>query len=261
MWREDNPSSLMVHSDRLVRTGLPTPRVHRPDTPSSWSASCLRLRPQPLTNEHAYERQRGPQVGRLGVFDKWVMCSFHHQCYRHTVLLSYTVLQTDSVAAQAVATKAKGERGCVLQSPWLQGVLPRGQRWSPWWQRSQKLTVDLPSDLLYHALTNLLYELLQVLHSDSSCCSHQPWYFYSSHSSFSPSTSVLLSLLLSTFLFVCVGSRRGLGGYVNWCPVHASSLLTISSPYLDWTWGSGGRVRGGGVAIIADLWLKKELLS
>lgn len=39
------------------------------------------------------------------------MCSFHHQCYRHTVILIYTVLHTDSGAAQAVVTKAEGERG------------------------------------------------------------------------------------------------------------------------------------------------------
>lgn len=45
------------------------------------------------------------------------MCSFHHQCRRHTVLHSYTVLQTDSVAAQAVVSKAGGERGGALLVP------------------------------------------------------------------------------------------------------------------------------------------------
>lgn len=36
------------------------------------------------------------------------------QCYRHIVFLSYSVLQTDSGVAQAVVTKAGGEREAVL---------------------------------------------------------------------------------------------------------------------------------------------------
>lgn len=67
----------------------------------------------------------------------WVTCTFHHQCYRHTVLLSYTVLQTDSVAAQAVVTKDEGERGGALLLPRLQVLLPSGQWRLPWRHGSQ----------------------------------------------------------------------------------------------------------------------------
>lgn len=50
-------------------------------------------------------------------------------------------------------------------------------------------------------------ELLQVLHSKSSCCSLLLW--YSSSSTIIPPSFFLL------FLNVCVGSRRGDGGYVD----------------------------------------------
>lgn len=73
-----------------------------------------------------------------------------------TVLLSYTVLQTDSVAARAVVTKAEGERGerpGLL--PRLQGGLTCRQRRASRRHGGQKLAVNLPSDLLGHALSDL----------------------------------------------------------------------------------------------------------
>lgn len=96
------------------------------------------------------------------------MCSCHHQCYRHTVILIYTVLHTDSGAAQAVVTKADGERDRALLSSWLQGVLPWRQRWTLWRHSSQQLAVDLPADFLCHALSNLDKRQRQKLKS-------QPW--------------------------------------------------------------------------------------
>lgn len=157
MWRKDKPSSLTVTgwSGQAFTPACIALTCHRHDLRPVWGPA-LHLS---LTSM----RMNSSVVHRWGgwgfMTSRWcvhfiisvtdIQCYSAIQCCRRTVLLLRLWL---------LRLKVKG--GCVLQSPWLQRVLPCWQRRSPWWQRSQKLTVDLPSDLLCHALTNLLDELL-----------------------------------------------------------------------------------------------------
>lgn len=94
---EEKTTSLMVHR---VRTGIPS--MHHTSTLEATTHVNVLV----LSGFFSHEGDvfiSSSVLQTYSVTDTW--------CSTQTVLLSYTVLQTDSVAAQAVVTKAEGERG------------------------------------------------------------------------------------------------------------------------------------------------------
>lgn len=132
--------------------------MHHTGTPDpsslSRSVSCLRLRP--LTDVRAF-LTAGRSTG--GGWVRFITC---RRCVHFIISVTdiqwYSSIQCctqTAVLLRLWLLRLKVKRGHAPLLSWLQGALPWGQRWLPWWHSSQQLVVYFPSDFLRHALPNL----------------------------------------------------------------------------------------------------------